>query len=147
MAVDGAVQVGGLVVELSEATAYVSSDGGGVIAADVGIDLFHFQRFQGSADQLGGVSPAPMLPVGLQTFQQVAVLPLLQPQSGHITAAFLPNTANAIRKEILAEKAVEVLAFIQRTQIIHFRQGEYLQIGNISCNDQHVRSSRPGWTW
>ena len=49
MAVDGAVQVGGVIEDFLKATAYVGGYGGGIVTADVGIDLFHFQRLQGLA--------------------------------------------------------------------------------------------------
>ena len=145
--VDRAIQVGGVIENLSEAASGVGGDGGRVIAADVGINLLHFQRFQSSGHQPGGVSPASVIPMGLEAFQQPAIAPPLQPQSAHIDALFFPNAANAIRKKILAEKAVEVLALIKGVKIIDLRQREDLEVGNISCNDQHIISSRRGWTW
>lgn len=113
MAVDGAVQVGGVVMELSEATGGVNSDGLGVDSVDMDIYLFQFGSRKRSRHKLGGISPAPVIPMGLQTIQQPAIQPPLQPQSGHIAALFFPNAANTLRKEILAEKPVEVLAFIK----------------------------------
>ena len=147
MAMDGAVEVGGVIEDLSEAASGVGGDGGGVVTADMGVNLFQFQRLQGLCNELLGVSPATVIPVGLQAFQKVAVLPLLQPQSAHIDALFFPYTANAVREKVLAEKAVEVLTLIKGVKIIDLRQGKDLEVGNISCNDQHIISSRRGWTW
>lgn len=123
--VDRAVQIGGVIQDFSEAAGDVDGDGGGVVTADMGINLFHCQRFQGGGYQFGGVSPAPVVPVGLETFQKITVLPLLQPQSGYIAVFFLPNAANAIREKVIAEEAVEILAFLQGEHIIDLRQGKY----------------------
>ena len=65
MKMDGTVQVGGVIEDLLEAASGVGGDGGGVVTADVGVDLFQLQRRQALCDKLLSVSPAPMIRVGL----------------------------------------------------------------------------------
>jgi hypothetical protein len=44
---DGTVQVGSVIEDISEAASGVGGDGGGVVTADMGVNLFQFQRLQG----------------------------------------------------------------------------------------------------
>ena len=73
MAVDGAVQVGGVIEDISEAASGVSGDGGGVVTADMGVNLLQFQCLQGLCTELLGVSPATVLRMCLQRLQQHAI--------------------------------------------------------------------------
>ena len=68
---DRAIQIDGVIQDLLETASGVGGDGGSVVAADVGIDLFHFQRLQGLCNDSPVCWPGKFL---LYIFSKIVIL-------------------------------------------------------------------------
>ena len=71
MKMDRTIQVGGVIEDLSEAASGVGGDGGGVVTADMGINLFQFQRLQGLCNDSPVCWPGKFL---LYIFSKIVIL-------------------------------------------------------------------------
>lgn len=121
MGIDGAIGIAGMIGNFTKAAFKVGGLRCKIPMTDVTVEFFGMQFLQHSPNEAASIATAAMIWMGLQGFQQQAVLIPLQPKGAQILPLFLPDTIQIARLGEEAGLQIGVKILLGSEDLLIFR--------------------------